>query len=363
MGTTLSSIHIYTTDSIDANYGNFKSFSMGWQTLLPTNETKDFMSLQRDARIISKHLFAPIVLFGMFDSDEILLEVYYAGKRIASIDTYDSTKNKGVFNIPALVGYPPSGHKRRLSNIISCSDAELMTELLEEFLGVSLLIFPDEPEDRPELLRRIRGEEKYNAYQDEEKKLKGKNAKVQMKLLETIPGKLFRNRSADTSYLSPGYFMFGFDSPESQLYRGNLRAVRFDRGRLEPVEESSIPRVSYTDRTHGIFDLTEGYPRVKVKLSDSSPLPFRGKQLYMPQGYFPFDFNSRGQLLISNFKNGVMVMNSEGKVIAKCSVKGSTDAYSDDYILTSGSTSHYAYIYSPGECIRIYHLEYGEQEE
>jgi hypothetical protein len=363
MGTTLSSLHIYTTESIDASYGIFRSFSMGWQTLLPSKETKDFMTLQRVARKLSKHLFEPVVLFGMFDSDEIILEVYHSGKRIANISTYDIERNKGVFNIPSLIGYPPSGHKRRLSNIISCSDAELLTELLEEYLGVKLLIFPDEIEETPELLRQIRGEEKYNAYQQEEMKLRGKNANVQVKLLQTIPGKLFRNRFFDTSLLSPGYFMFGFDSPESQLYKGNLRAVRFNQGRLDPVEESSIPRISFTDQTYEIYKLTGSYPQIRFLLSDSSPLPYRGKQLNLPQGYFPFDFNSRGQLLISNFKNGLMVMDSDGKVIAKCSIKGSTDALSDDYILTSGSTSHYAYDYSPGEFVRIYHLEYGDSEE
>lgn len=360
MGTTLSSVSIFTRESIDASYGIFRSFSKDWQTLLPSIESKDFMTLQRETRKLSKNISAPVLLFGMFDSDEILLELYISGKCVSRIDTYDSERNKGVFNIPSLLGYPESGFKRRLSNIISCSDAELLTELLEEYLGVSLLIFPEVLKENPELLRKIRGEEKYNAYQAEEKKLRGKNANVRIKLMETIPGKLFRKRFFDTSQLAPSYFLFGFDSPESQLFKGNLRTVWFNRGRLEPVEESDIPRVSFTDQTDEIFKFAESYPRVRVIMSDSSPISFRGKQLYMPQGYFPFAFNSQGQLLISNFKNGIMVMDSEGKVIAKCSMKGCPMAYSDDYILTSGNTSEYAYIYVPGECLRIYRLEYSE---
>ncbi|MDP2814542.1 MAG: hypothetical protein Q8S15_02055 [Erysipelotrichaceae bacterium] len=358
MGTTLSSVSIFTTESIDESYGIFRSFSKDWQTLLPPKEPKDFMTLQRDTRKLSKSISAPVLLFGMFDSDEILLEVYIAGKCISRINPY--IKNKGVFNIPSLFGYPNSGYKRRLSNIISCSDAELLTELLEEYLGVSLLIFPEVLKENPELLRKIRSEEKYNAYQAEEKKLRGKNANVRIKLMETIPGKLFRKRFMDTSQLAPSYFLFGFDSPESQHFKGNLRAVRFNHGRLEPVEESDIPRVSFTDQTDEIFKFAESYPRVSVIMSDSSPISFRGKQLYMPQGYYPFAFNSQGQLLISNLINGIMVMDSEGKVIAKCSMKGCPMAYSDDYILTSGNTSEYAYVYVPGECLRIYRLEYGE---
>lgn len=358
MGTTLNSLHIYSNETISSTYGSFRSFSIGWQTWLSENESLFNENLRTKAKILSKSITAPVLLFEIYDSDEIILEIYVSGKRAVHINTFLFWQSKGMFKVPALIGYPQSGFKNRLSQIFSCPDAEDLTEMLEEYLGVCLLVFPELVNETPDLLQRVRKDDKYKSYMKEISKTKGKYAPIQVKLISTIPGKVFKKRFGEwNEELYYGYYYYGYGTPEHKEDGNYLQTVKFEKGNLIPVEEANIPRVPFSVDKFRHFEITEHYPRTEVKFSDTAPINYRGRSMVMPSGYFPFDFNTQNQLLVSNLRNSIALLSEEGSIIAKCSVMGCPDAYSEDYLLTSGNLSHYAFGYDPNELLRIYKIE------
>ena len=52
MGTTFSSIHVYSSNAV-SGFPNFHSFSEGWQTYMPNEEQEDLFAFQKLAKKIS----------------------------------------------------------------------------------------------------------------------------------------------------------------------------------------------------------------------------------------------------------------------------------------------------------------------
>ena len=352
MGITLSSLHVYSDTPIDPALGQFASFSEGWQSMPWGRDMKDSWDF---AKKLSKKVPAPVLIFHIFDSDEMAFDIYENGKRCVSYGTSGYFQNKGIYKIPALVGYP-TGYKRRISEILACADTELLTSMLEEFFGVALLIDREVIEEYPDQLNRGRGEALYLDFHKEEQKLRGKNAPVKATLITEIPGKIFDHRIGGPSDLvcAPGYYFFGYDDATAPIYSGgNLRTVRFRQGRLEPAEEKLVKR-SQLFRSR--FTLIYG-SRTKVAFRDGCPDTYVGKTFDLPVGFFPLDFDEKDRLIVANDRGGVAYMNADGKVIAKIRVKGEADYFADGYLLTSGPSSFYAFTYEPNDYIRIYRLE------
>ena len=75
MGTTFSSIHIYSSYEVN-DYPNFYSFSAGWQTYMPQEEPEDPFAFRTLAKKISRTIDAPVLWFYIFDSELLLFEFY-----------------------------------------------------------------------------------------------------------------------------------------------------------------------------------------------------------------------------------------------------------------------------------------------
>ena len=356
MGTTLSSLHVYSSEPIEPSLGRFVSFSPGWQTMLVDREWNEFFAFSKE---LSKKISSPVLAFSIFDSDEVYFTIYEGGKRQVSYSTDGFPANTGIYKIPGLVGYP-DGYKRRISEILSCSDAELLTAMLEEFFGVMLLIDSDFMDEPPESLARCRGEACYLEFHEQEKRLRGKHAPIRAVLTAERPGKIFYHRPYEHDlWCAPGYYLYGYDTPDSDFAEGNLRTVRFTKGRLEEADENMVEA-----EPHSYFDddrfIMRYAPRTSVSFSDDCPDAYKGRTLTLPEGFFPFTFDSKDRLIIdggSGNRSTIAYMTPEGKIIAKISIKGEPCRIEDDYLLTAGPTSFYAYEYDPKTYIRIYRLE------
>lgn len=104
MGTTLSSVHVYTPNAI-SDMEDFYSFSNGWQTYLPEEPPEDPFEYRPFAKKISKRIDAPVLWFYIFDSESIWFEFYQNGKRVSAYSQQDLTGTKNLYGVPALVGY------------------------------------------------------------------------------------------------------------------------------------------------------------------------------------------------------------------------------------------------------------------
>ncbi|MBE6038844.1 MAG: hypothetical protein E7218_06520 [Anaerofustis stercorihominis] len=360
MGTTFSSVHIYSSDEVHG-FSNFHSFSEGWQTYIPDEEPEDPFVLQKLAKKISKSTDDPVLWFFIFDSETFVFEFYKNGKKVAACSRTDTNENKNMYGIPSLIGYE-SGQKRRLSRILSCSDIDYQLELLEEYFGVCLIPMPEMLEESPEDLLRVRSDELYQAYLAEEKKLTGKRAPFKVTLISEQTGKLFTHkfRDPDMTNRRPHHYYFGYDTYETNFEEGALRTVRFEPGRLVPItqeEFDAVPKVPPRSvREDGCFT-EEYYPSYKVHFTDKAPEGFKNKTLVTPRGYYFFRFDGKGRVILSDEHGGIAIVDETLKVIAKMRVKGYPVDFEDGHILTVGGESFFAYYYNPSDKVRIYRID------
>ena len=347
MGVTVTSLHVYSAEPINPALGRFASYSPGWQTMLPA-EVPPINELYATARRLSKKAAAPVLTFCMLDSDELSFSLFHAGKTAAYFSTFDYEAKKGIFQIPGLVGYP-EGHKRRMSEILSCGDVELLADLLEEFFGVALMVFED---ITPDNLVRARGETYYRAFHEEERRIRGKRAPIRAVLVDAFPGKLFsHNYTESNRYIRNGFF-FGMETPESSLRR--LRPVRFLQGKLVPLPNEEIV---YSTRDRLYQPYNPDIPANAVRFQPDAPGAFGGKTFTLPPGFYFFDFFDDRRLILNNFHGGVAFMDAEGKLITRFSVKGTPVELEDGYLLTADSGSFWMYGYEPNNLIRVYRIE------
>ncbi|MCR5067076.1 MAG: hypothetical protein K6A14_03315 [Erysipelotrichaceae bacterium] len=367
MGTTISSIHIYTDNQIPASLGCFRSFSDGWQTLVPKyGEDIDYDDHRKLARKLSRQVSCPVLWFRELDSDEFGFIIFHQGKQITVFGT-DFYDNKGIFKAPPLIGYS-SGNKQRLSMILYCADIDSTIAMLEEYFGVCLEVTADLVSEYPEQLRRIRSDALYREYLNKQKQLTGKKAPISVELTEEIFGMLeFNGSFSDHSQPRKHIFYIAqFRSILELKKNWTLPSVEFREGKLEPADKTIISRAGLKPNILGDDPRfkVEFYP-FTVTFTHKAPPAYRGKVFrQFPRGYYPYDFDQRDHLILSNERNGVAFMDSEGKVIAKCSLKGYLTDYRDGYFLTdkTGPFQPYGWGFNPDGLLRIYRIIYKDSQ-
>ena len=349
MGTTFSSIHVYSPAEITYPGCGFASFSDGWQTLI-SSETEVSCRL---ARKISKTIPATVLWFYAFDSDTLSFRFYQNGKETAGYSDYVMEERKGILKIPELVGYA-SGEKRRLSNLLSCGDFDTKVAMLEEYFGVCLLPFEELIQASDPCLKKTRDRKIYDEFRSYEKSFSGRNSPVKAELIYECVGKLFDTRFRDDTNVrtkKPGCFYIGYETPF-----GALRPVRFSEGRLEKIREAELlqGRVPHDDDR---FTAAYG-PTNRVICTEKVPEAYRGKSIALPMGYDPFDFDPQGRLFLRKIGggNGMALITPEGKITARFSLKGFPMAMDGSFVLTADSESGFAYYYNPKQHVRIYRL-------
>lgn len=343
MGTSLTSIHVFSNSApVDCGF-NFRSFSPDWQTCIDDFSGQLPGCSRKAAKFISKHTDAPVLYFEVFDSEAVWFEFFLNGKTV-----------KKMFDIPALIGYG-DGQKRRLSLILQCSDADLKTGMLEEYLGVCLLYTP-ELADVPELFCRKRDDALYKRYQENEKALTGKAAPFKINLIAEYSGKLFWNAFTKHDTVKPHFFLYGYTSVDSLIKNDHsLTPVRFtghslETSDFETFEKDRMPR-RYEDSR---FTMHYG-AQCKVTFSNECPPVFQGKTMPLPDGFFPWAFLQSGELLLQGDRR-IYVVDETLKVIAKLSIKGDIADVVGNYILTTTGDSFCGYCYEPKAKIYIYEV-------
>ena len=354
MGTSLNSIHVFTTTAPEIAGYSFRSFSPNWFTC--TDDLAEG-SADKAAKTISKAVAAPVLCFHVFDSEIIWFFFFQAGKVVARYSDDGLAQNKNLYGIPALIGYP-DGYKKRLSNLLACSDVDEKITMLEEYLGVCLLFLPDLPVEGPDL-RRERGESAYLAYLEAEKKYTGKAAPVAIRQVAEYPGKLFWDNFGLSFTYKPHYFLFGYTPAEvSAELHNTLTPVRFVGPRLEPAEMSDFEqgRFPQAQRTkeEGLFQMNYATP-CKVTFLKKCPPEYRGQTMPLPNWFYPERFLPSGKLLLEG-NHRLYVADPSLKIIAKLSFKGDIADVVGNYMLTTVGDSFCGYLYEPKAKIYIYEL-------
>ena len=345
-----TSLHVLSGEPVDPALGRFASYSPGWQSEALGNLPADDPFAR--GKQLSRKVAAPVLVFLLYETGDIAFSLYEGGRNPVHFSTFRYDANKGLFKAPGLVGYP-DGHKRRFSELLSCADVKQLISLLEEFFGVALVISPD---DTPETLARTRGDELYRAFHEQERRIRGRQAPIRAVLTEEFTGKLFSSPPREIErYLSNG-FLFGMDTPEAGVEA--LRPVRFAQGRLIPLADEEI--VYATLDPYGYPDHPDIPPNA-VRFTPKAPELFRGRTLPLPPGFDFFDFFDDRRAMLVNDSGGVAFMDSEGKLVARATVKGRPVSLEDGYLLTAGSGSDWMYLYDPASKIRIYRLQEGTE--
>ena len=353
MGISLTSVHIFCNITpVDYNH-SFRSFSPNWITCIDDFDESDANYSYTLAKTISKHVDAPVLHFGVFDSEMIWFEFFLNGRVVSRYSDDEFVSNKKLFDIPSLIGYG-EGQKKRLSSILSCSDTDTKISMLEEYFGVCLLFHP-EFMDEPYTLLRERTDKLYQLYKIEERALTGKTAPMALNLIAEYPGKLFFNVFGEFETLKPHFFLHGYTSDDLLTGYGGLTPVRFaghklEESTLDVFEQDRVPR-QYNDPR---FQIHYGTP-CKVTFSEKCPIDYCGKTRTLPNGFSPEEFLPSGELLLSG-NHRIFVANHTFKIIAKLPIKGEIADVLDNYILTTTGDSFCGYCYEPKAKIYIYKI-------
>ncbi len=354
MGTTLSSIHILSDKMPEVTDVTFRSFSPGWFTCTDSFDAERNYKL---ARTISRKNGCTVLFFSVFDSDFTMFSFFDKGKKVVDFST-DSASPKGISKIPELIGDTRKGSHKRISVILKCSDDDLLVSLLEEYFGVALLVF-DELLGNPEELARKRDDRLYAGYLEEYKKICGKDAAVTATLVKEMRGKVFYHKFGGNVFSPRHHFYFGYETPRDS--DRTLRYVCFTGEELIPSAEpdagdfSSLPA---GPRFENIFLHVPNTDPDLIFFNENAPDPYKLKVIKTPRGFYFFSFDGRGNILFTDYKRTLLVMNVDEKVIARVSLKGDPTDFRDEYILTAGFGSEWAHEYSPTDYIRIYKLNY-----
>ena len=345
MGTTFCSIHVYSPKFLDLKNYSFRSFSPGWQTLMLEDEgfsdPEDTMNL---ARTISKSTDAPVLWFFEFDSDALELRFFLRGKQTAS-------HNKNIYQISQLLGYD-SGGKRRISKILACEDVDQRVELLEEYFGVCLLPFPELMDENSQTLSRVPGDKLYQAYiaaekatLAAEKKWLGKQAAVQAEPVRELTGDLdsadWHNEWFDPkkirflAYFREHYYLYSAGKITSaprvpvHFHDGELQFISREEmkqyGADKPYSSSSIgenPNYEYDFESNILIFL------------DTAPEAYRGKEFLLPRGFCGLGFDTKGRLVLYDFKKTCVIVDGSMNVIAKQEITGKIEDFDGEYVLT-----------------------------
>ena len=350
MGTTASCIHIYGDFPKENIPFAFKSFSHGWHTCVEDFSEKDPDYPYKVARFIATKIENPVVFFCVHDSEAIFFEVTKGRKIVARYSDDSTESNKKIYDIPALLGCEECG-KKRLSAIFSCADTDLKVSMLEEYLGLALLYFPEAEESE---LAREKSDALYLKYAEEEKLLEGKKAPFKAELIREYKGKIFLSEFGSRAMLEEHYYLLGFSEERDR----ELWPVHFMGNELKAVDPSKeTVRVGLErDRTNEKYFSAEYKTPMKVTFKDTCPEAYRGKTMAMSSGFYPIGFLSTGEIILIS-RNKVYVADSTLKIIAKLTVKGDIEELADDHILTVVGNSFFYYGYEPNAKVCIYKIE------
>lgn len=356
MGITFSSLHVYSNEQINDCLVEFKAFSAGWQTCVTDLSEIDVLKLSKLPKTISKKIQAPVLFYNIIDSDSIYFEFYQNGRIISKYSDDGFSPNKGLYQIPEMIGYG-DGFKKMLSSILSCGDAETKTAMLEEYFGVCLLPFKDILHDRS-LLSRTRNDRLYKEFIEGEKLLMGTKAPITAELIDKRHGKLFWDYSMICT-VKKYYYLFGYDDLFSS--EDELMPVCFSDGALidisiEEFEKDRIKLEDYYKEVNSQYDTSYKINKATITFKDNVPENFVGKTLTLPRGYYPFGFYSSKLFVLYDGKSHIAIIDESMKIIAKIAVKGELADIRDGYILTTSGDSFCGYCYEPNAMIRIYKL-------
>lgn len=351
MGTTLTSLHIYTnTPPMDCPLP-FRSFSDHWLTCTADLTEMEPTALWRLARKLSRQPDTVVLCFDVFDSEAISFDFFKDGKVHSRYTDNTLTSNKKLYDIPGLVGLG-DGYKRRLSSLLSCPDTDFKIAMLEEYLGVCLLFVP-ELMDEPEMLRRERSDSFYREYQKSEKSLSGKAAPYKLELLAKAPGKLFWDdfERSHCSCVKPHCFAYGYAQDDSHL----LIPVRYTGTALLTISLEEFQEGRTRDRYRDPRFTIKYRHTDTVTFSADCPEAYRGKTRPLPHGFYPFEFLSTGELLLYGNRR-ICLMDPEGRIVYRHAVKGDVADVVDNCLLTTTGDSFCGYCHEPGAAIYLYRL-------
>ncbi len=347
MGTTFSSIHIFTNEKIKTNYCDFQSFSDNWQTCISDFSDKNPEDFLKVAKLVSKQTSAPVLFFYIFDSEYIYFDFWQNGKLIVRYSDDEFSTNKNLYGIPALLGYG-DGYKKRLSNILNCDDADEKTELLEEYFGVCLLPFSDCFSDFT-MLKRQKDDVLYSKFIEREKALFGKKAPVYLELITEYKGKIFWDYFG--SYTQKEHcYLFGYESENCKL-----RPVRFCGDRLEAISKEEFDQNRVIQKHNCDFCKIEYGTMCYAIFNECAPSAYANKKMKLPNKFYPFGFDTKNRLVLSG-RGKICIVDEHMKIIAKISVKGDCADMIGDFILTASGDSFCGYVYDPRASVRIYRL-------
>ena len=345
MGTTFCSIHVYSADPVVYRDYRFCSFSHGWQTYMPEDEGfLDPEQTQKFARKISEAVNAPVLWFYIVDTEWLCLKFYLRGKQLAGYSGEECTPNKNLYQIPQLIGYG-DGHKHHLSKIFKCTDIDLQVELLEEFLGVCLLPFPELLDEDPQALSKVRGDTLFRKYAEQEKELTGKRSAIQVELVQELPGLLYEEdwngewfEKEECEYLphfKKHYYLYfkakwtGISGVPVCFRDGMIAFISCEEMKREGADKP------YPHRYIGDNALyeSENFPN-RLIFSDSAPAPFAGKTMKLLRGWYGLGFDAKNRLVLYDDKSTLAITDDNMQIIAKRRLKGKIRDIDGDYILT-----------------------------
>jgi hypothetical protein len=351
MGTTLTSLHLYAAAVPDNCPLPFRSFSDHWLTCTADLQDSDPTQVWKQAKKLSRQPETVVLLFDIFDSESIGFLFFKDGKLHSRYTDEGLRPNKKLYDIPGLVGLG-DGNKRRLSNLLACPDTDFKIAMLEEYLGVCLLFVP-ELMDEPDLLRRKRGDEFYRQYLEAEKARSGKAAPYTLELLASAPGKLFWAEFGQNHIplVKPHCFLYGYAEDNTHL----LYPVRYTGPALVSISTEEFAEGRTRDKYNDSRFKIKYRPTDTVTFADNCPANFRGKTLPLPSSYYPVDFLSTGELLLAGNRR-ISLMDADGNIVFRHSVKGDVADVVDNYFLTTTGDSFCGYCHQSGAAIHFYRL-------
>jgi len=348
MGTTFSSIHVFTSEAITYVPLKFASFSDGWQSCVTDLDHGDIYAY-KEAKLLSKKYSYPVLYFFIYDSESVNFEFFLDGKSVARYSDGVLAKTKNLYAVSSILNYG-EGYKKRLSNIVAITDADKKVELLEEYFGVCLLPFP-ELLSEPYMLERERSEDLYNAYKKKEKALAKNMRSVSAKLIYEKTGKLFWNCEMFSCMQKEHCYVLLYENDDLEYSFVRFIGNGFETITIEEFAKAKdIPAPCY-DYCRIIYGSTD-----KVEFNESAPVGYRGKTMDIPSGAYLLGFDSKNRFVLTTGSK-VFLADESMDIIGKFSVKGyAVDIYGD-YILTASPYSFFGYEYDPKAKNRIYKIE------
>ncbi len=343
MAITYASIHVLCEEAVSIDSDSFASWSPGWQTLIPREENRDLLTdpeaSSKKAKALSKTLHRTVLWFFMFDEDDLCFALYSDGKTAAAFNALSSDKN--LSKIPALVGLEES-YRKRLSKILACEDIELQIQLLEEFFGVKLLLYPEMLTEDPDCAIQIKDTVLFKRFEAENRVPSGKSSPLQVMLLFEQDGVLSDSDWSHKYHKQKGclwvfqkhYWLYALEKATG----AEEKPVCFRNGQLESISDEEMlkhgtdQRYNVTRNENPLFQHVDCYD--KLLFSEDAPQPYTGKTIRLPRGFYGLGFDEKKRFLVYNEKSSFAWIDENGKLMAKQHVRGDIIDHDGDYLLT-----------------------------